>query len=226
MTCMGKSRPNPSALLSGRQMTKTKMLKATDQFIVTAMAALFLLPPSPAGVNERIRTLGKDTLGETVKEFRIRYPKATCGRATSTEITTQNLVSLGNMDQIHCCLNDRDSLTEISRFRILNLDDCAVHAIFRKSRLYSLGYMLDVRSVQIVLDSFEKVYGLPAQIVKDPEDATKLIFVDWMEGDTTLELRLSRLGGGGFSKDSTNPKGEPWLQAVYISLWDSDLAST
>src|SRR5216684_1447085 len=107
MTCMGKSRPNPSALLSGMQMTKTKMLKATDQFIVTAMAALFLLPPSPAGVNERIRTLGKDTLGETVKEFRIRYPKATCGKITSIEITPQSLADPGNSEDIYCCLNDK-----------------------------------------------------------------------------------------------------------------------
>lgn len=190
------------------------------------MAALFILPPSPASANERIRTLGKDTLGETVKEFRIRYPKATCGRVTSLEITPQNLVTPGNMDQIHCCLNDRDSLTGFSPFRILNLDDCAVHAIFWKSRLHSLSYLLDVRSVQIVLHPFEKLYGPPDRLVKDPEDATELILIDWMEGWTTLELSLSRLGREVFPKDSTHPTAEPWLQVVCIKLWDSYLANT
>ena len=208
----------------GNAETKTNVLKATDQFIVTAMAAVFLLPPASA--NERIRTLGKDTLGETVKEFRIRYPKARCGKITSIEITPQSLADPGNSEDIYCCLNDKRSLSEVSRFRILNLDGCAVHAIFWKNRLCRLSYMLDVRSVQIVLDDFEKLYGSPAREPKDPEDTTRLIFVDWMEGMTSLELRLSRLGRDVFPKDSTHPKGEPWLQTVYISLWDSDLATT
>src|SRR5258708_26466088 len=72
--------------------------------------------------SKRIRTLGKDTLGETLKEFRSRFPKAICGRAISTEINPQSLVNSGTGDQIHCCLNDRDSLTEFSEFRILNFD--------------------------------------------------------------------------------------------------------
>jgi hypothetical protein len=207
------------------QMTKTKVLKATDQFIVTAMAALFLLLSPPASANERIRTLGKDTLGETVKEFRIRYPKARCGKITSIEITAQSLVDPGNSDDIHCCLNDKDSLTEVSRFPILNLDGCAVHAIFWKNRLCSLSYILDVRSVQIVLHDFERLYGQPTRMGKDPEDTTRLIFVDWMEGMTSLALSLSRLGGEDFAMDSTHLKGAPWLEVVSINLCNSDLGT-
>ncbi len=85
--------------------------------------------------------------------------------------------------------------------------------------------MLDVRSVQIVLDDFEKLYGLPAQIVKDPEDATKLTLVDWSEGMTSLELRLSRLRGEDFAKDSTRLNGAPWLEVVSINLWNINLGT-
>lgn len=202
------------------------MPEITVQLFVAAMATLLLLPQGHASGRERIRTLGKDTLGETVKEFRVHYPKATCGRATSIEIIPQNLVNSGNMDEVHCCLNDRDSLTEISRFPILNFDDCAVHAVFWKSRLCNLTYLLDVRSVQTVPYSFEKLYGPPTQTSRDPEDASKLTFVDWMEGSTNLELILSRLDGGDHHKDSTRPKGEPWLETVCVSLWNADLATS
>jgi hypothetical protein len=207
-------------------MTTTKMLNAVGQFTVISMAIMFFLPPSFARANQRNRTLGKDPLGETLKEFRIRYPRATCGRAGSTQITAQNLLNSGTMDQIHCCLNDRDSLTEFSQFRILNLDDCAIHAVFWKRRLFSLYYMLDVRSVQIVLGTFEKLYGPPSQTMKDPQDATNPILVDWRIGWTTLELALSRVGGQDFTEHFNHPTGEPWLTTVCVRLWNSGLAST
>jgi len=191
--------------------------------ITLTLAGVTTESPIHAKANKRIRTLGKDTLGESIKEFRIRYPKATCGKATSLEINPQNLVNSRNMEDIHCCLNDRDSLTKFSPFRILNLDDCAVHVIFWKSRLCGLTYLLDVRSLQIVLDPFEKLYGPPTRKVKDPDDATRLTYVDWLEGGTELELRLSKLGGEVFSKGSKSLKGEPWLEVVYVSLWNSEM---
>jgi hypothetical protein len=205
--------------------TRTRTLLLYFVAILLMLAVVVTEPCIHAKANERLRTLGKDTLGETVKEFLIRYPKAICGRLISLEINPQNLVNSGSMRDIHCCLNDRDSLTKMSPFRILNLDDCAVHATFWKSRLDSLTYMVDVRSVQIVLDPFEKLYGPPAQMMKDPQDANNLILVDWMEGMTTLELKLSRLGREVSSKDSTQTKGESWLQVVSVSLWNSDLGT-
>jgi hypothetical protein len=171
--------------------------------------------------NERIHTLGKDKLGEAVKEFRIRYPKTKCGRVTSMEITPETLIDPGSSNDIHCCLNDKESLSKVSRFPIVNLDGCAVHAIFWKNRLCDLSYILDVRSVQIVLDDFEKHYGRPTRALKDPEDPTKLIFVDWMKGMTNLKLQLCRLGG----EDSTRLKGAPWLEVVSVSLWNSALGT-
>jgi hypothetical protein len=199
-------------------MTKPKLLRT----IVPAMAALLLLLPS-VSASERIRRLGKDSLGETVKEFRIHHPKAVCGRLTSIEINSRTLIESEDMEDIHCCLNDNNSLSEVSRFPILNLDGCAVHASFWKSKLYSLSYMLDVRSVQIVLDDFEKLYGSPTRELKDPNDTTRLILVGWMERMTSLELKLSRLGGEDPAKDSKNLKGAPWLEVVSINLWNSDL---
>jgi hypothetical protein len=191
---------------------------------VSLMLAVVLTEPCTYA-NERIRTLGKDTLGESAKQFQLHYPKAICGRATSIKINSQNLVNSGNVDDLHCCLNDRDSLARLFPFPILNLDGCAVHAHFWKNRLYSLNFMLDVRSVQIVLPDFKEFYGPPTRVLKDPKDPTKLIFVDWREGMTSLELKLSRLGGEGFSQNSTQPKAEPWLEVVSINLWDTDLGT-
>ena len=90
------------------------MSKITDQVLATMIAVLFLLPPSPVSAKQRIRTLGKDTLGEPLKEFQIRYPKAVCGRAISLEVIPKNLVNTENMDEVQCCLNDRVLLAEIS----------------------------------------------------------------------------------------------------------------
>jgi len=52
-----------------------------------------------------------------------------------------------------------DSLAGISPSPFLNLDVRAVSAIFWKSRLYNLGFDLNVRSIRTVLGSFEKIYG-------------------------------------------------------------------
>jgi len=201
-----------------------KSARTLAHFLVAITLTLAVVLSEPSiYANERIHALGKDTLGESLKEFQIRFPKATCGKATSLEINPRNLVNSRNMESIHCCLNDRDSLTKFSPFRILNLDDCAVHVIFWKSRLCGLTYLLDVRSLQIVLDPFEKLYGPPTRKVKDPDDATRLTYVDWLEGGTELELRLSKLGGEVFSKGSKSLKGEPWLEVVYVSLWNSEM---
>src|SRR5258708_8234745 len=138
------------------QMTKTKVLKATDQFIVTAMAALLLL--RPASANERIRTLGKDTLGETLKEFGTRYPKATCGRGTFAEINHESLAESRKIKDINCCLNDKDSLNVFSPLPILTQHDCAVQATSSKNRLWNLKSLINVQTVESVLPTFEKLY--------------------------------------------------------------------
>src|SRR5258708_9634211 len=110
--------------------------------MTTTLAVVTTESPTHASANERIRTLGKDTLGETLKEFKIHYPKAVCGRLTSLEITPQNLINSRNTKDIHCCLNDRESLSEVSPFPVLNLDGCAVHALFWKDRLLTLNHIL------------------------------------------------------------------------------------
>jgi hypothetical protein len=208
------------------------VLKAAGQFIVTAIVMVFLFPPSPAQrpsnrpfrsallANEPIQTLGNDSLGETVKQFRIRYPKAVCGRITSLDINPQTLVHSESMDDTHCCLNDKDSLSEVSKFPILNVDDCAFHAAFSKGRLFELSYMLDVRSIQIVLDHFVKLYGPPTRMLKD-RDTTQLTTVDWWQGMTTLWLHTATIDADTFAKYSWRKVGEPPLQVVYVDLWTS-----
>lgn len=186
------------------------MSKITDQILATAIATLFLFPSSPVSANQRIDALGRDKLGKTLKEFQTRYPKTICSKAVSLEADSK---------EIHCCLNDRDSLKQISRFPILDFEDCAFQASFWKQRLHSLDYKLDVRSIQIVFDSFEKLYGPPTRVFRDPKDPDKLTFVDWMQGDRELELQLVRLGG-------EDKNSERWLEAVSVSLWSISLGSS
>src|SRR5713226_6930469 len=199
-------------------MTKMKVLKA-GQFLVTTIVTLFLLPPTPSRANQPIRTLGNDSFGETVKQFRIRHPKAACGRITSLDINPQSLVHSENMDDTDCCLNDRDSLTEVSQFPILNLDDCAFHASFAKGKLVALTYMLNVRSIQAVLDHFVKLYGPPTRMLKDPEDTAELNLVDWWQGLMILGLRTATINEDAFAKYSLRDVGEPPLHVVYVELW-------
>ncbi len=198
-------------------MTKMKVLKAAG-FILTTIVTLFPLPPSTRA-NQSIQTLGKDSLGETVKQFRTHYPKAACGRTTSLDINPQTLVHSENMDDTDCCLNDRDSLTKVSQFPILNLDDCAFHASFAKGKLVALTYMLDVRSIQAVLDHFVKLYGPPTRMLKDPEDTAELNLVDWWEGLMILGLRAATINEDTFAKYSLRKVGEPPLHVIYVELW-------
>jgi hypothetical protein len=201
-------------------MTRTRMMEITDYLFVGAVAVLLLLPQWPASYGERIRKLGEDKLGETVKDFLIHHPKAACGRSVSIEINSRTLVNSGDMEFIHCCLNDRDSLAEILPFPILNLDDCAFHATFWKRRLDALYYRMDVRSVKAVLPTFEEFYGPPDRVFWDQEDSSKLTFADWARGGTYLDVWLVRMDGNEDSKDA---KGKPRLETVCVRLFDVDL---
>ncbi len=199
-------------------MTKTKVLKAAGKFILITIVTLFPLPPS-ARANQSIRTLGNDSLGETVKQFQTHYPKAACGRITSLDINPQTLVHSENMDDTDCCLNDRDSLTKVSPFPILNLDDCAFRASFVEGKLVALTYMLDVRSIQAVLDDFVELYGPPTRMLKDPKDTAELNLVDWWEGLMILGLHTATINEDAFAKYSLRKAGEPPLHVIYVELW-------
>ncbi len=112
------------------------------------------------------------------------------------------------------------SLTVFSKFPILNLDDCALHALFWKGKLYELTYMLDVRSIQAVLDHFLKLYGPATRMLRDPEDVTQLTLVDWWQGMTILGLRTATINEDAFAKYSLRKVGEPPLHVVYVELWE------
>jgi hypothetical protein len=176
--------------------------------------------------NERIRALGKDMLGETLKEFQVRHPKAICGTAASAKTERRNLTDTEITDKFYCFLDGRDSLAGISSSPFLNLHVRAVSAIFWKNRLYDLGFDLDVRSIRTVVGSFEKIYGPPTLIaMDDPTDATKLTNVFWIEGDTRLHVWLPRSGGGGGQPDSTQLKGQPGVEMVSIDLVNGELGA-
>ncbi len=198
-----------------------------QHFLVTISLMLAVVLSEPCiQANERIRALGKDMLGETLKEFQVRHPKAVCGGAASTITKPRNSTNAEITDKFYCFLDGRDSLAGISSSPFLNLHVRAVSAIFWKNRLYDLGFDLDVRSIRTVVGSFEKIYGPPTLIaMDDPTDATKLTNVFWIEGDTRLHVWLPRSGGGGGQPDSTQLKGQPGVEMVSIDLVNGELGA-
>lgn len=181
--------------------------------------------PIHARDRERLRTLATDTLGETVKEFQHRYPKAICGTAASARTKPQNLTSEEIADKLYCDLDDRDSVARISPPLFFKFGVRAVTAIFWKSRLYDLGFDLNARSIRTVLGPFEKIYGPPALIaMDDPADPWKLTYVDWMEGNTRLHIWLFPLGGEVGERVSTHPKVQLGIEIVCVSFLNLDLA--
>jgi hypothetical protein len=187
------------------------------------MLAVVLTEPR-IQANEHIRMLGRDSLGETLKEFRVRHPKAICGSAASTKMKPRNLTNAEITDKFYCYLDDRDSLAGISSSPFVNLHVRALSAIFWKSRLYNLGFDLNVRSIRTVLGSFEKSYGQPTLIaMDDPVDTTKLTYLSWVKGDTELQVRLSHSGGEVGQKDSTHLNGQPGVEKVCVELFNTEV---
>jgi len=79
------------------------------------------------------------------------------------EITAQSSVHPGNSDDIHCCLNDKNSLSEISRFPILNRDGCAVQ---HRNEILQLVCVPDLER-SLCLDCAEKSHLEQTQKRKD-----------------------------------------------------------
>jgi hypothetical protein len=101
--------------------------------VAISLTIAVVLTEQRTQANERIRVLGKDTLGISLKEFQVRFPRAVCGNAASEKTKTQNLANAETMDQLYCYLDGRDSLARISPSPILNLDVRAFSAIFSEN---------------------------------------------------------------------------------------------
>jgi hypothetical protein len=123
---------------TGRKRMKQKeriTMPRAARTLVHSLAAISLtiaviLTEQRTQANERIRTLGKDTLGISLKEFQARFPRAVCGNAACEKTKTQNLANAEATDKVYCYRDDRGSRARISPSPILNLDVRAVSAIF------------------------------------------------------------------------------------------------
>ncbi len=208
-------------------ITMPRATRTMPHFLVAISLTIAVVLTEPRiQANERIRMLGKDPLGESLKEFQVRYPKAICGSAASAKTKPRNLTDAKFTRKIYCYLDDHDSLAKISPSPILNLDVRAVSAIFWKSRLYNLMFDLNVRSIRTVLGSFEKIYGPPTLIaMDDPMNASKLTYVSWAEVGTELQVRLCQSRGEVGQKDSVHLYGLPDVETVYVDLWNTELGT-
>jgi hypothetical protein len=183
--------------------------------IAISLAIAVVLTEPRIQANERIRRLGKDPLGESLEEFQVRYPKAICG----AKPRPRNLTNANSNGHVYCYLDDLDSLAKISPSPFLNLGVRAVSAHFWRSRLYSLSFDLNVRSIQTVLKPFKQIYGSPTLIVKDdPADPLKLRYLYWVEHGIGLQVLLSHSAGEAVQKNSAQPD----VETVSVALWNSE----
>jgi hypothetical protein len=194
-------------------------------FCVAAMSFATLGAPKPRKKPqfEWELAIGKDKTHESIKAFQALHPKAACGRLWSMEINPKTMRKTRATDDIHCCLNDKDSFAAVSELRILNLDECAVHAAFYENQLTNLSYYVDLRSLAAAVPFFRKRFG-PPDTALDPEDnPISSSDVQWWRDMDRLELSLAQLRGGDLTCNSPITDGEAWLTVVYVSLYTVDL---
>lgn len=186
--------------------------------LVAICLTLAVVLTEPIKANERMRKLGKDPLGESLEEFQVRYPKAICGAQTKP----RNLTNANSNGHVYCYLDDQDSLTKLSPSPFLNLGVRAVSAHFWRSRLYSLTFDLNARSIRTLLKPFKEIYGSPTLIVKDdPVDPMKLTYLYWVEHGIGLQVLLSHSSGEVFQKNSAQPD----VETVSVALWNSEFGT-
>src|SRR5260370_21988651 len=95
-------------------MPYTKTRTVLHLVAAASLTFVVVLTEPSVDANERIRTLGKDSLGESLREFQVRFPKAMCGSTAFAKTKPRNLINLKYTGKFYCYLDDHDSLARIS----------------------------------------------------------------------------------------------------------------
>ena len=166
--------------------------------------------------------LGGHTLGERLGYFKAKFPGASCGTPmTGGVINRKTLDDPDDSGWITCCVDDPQQLAAFSRFQVLSLDNnCRLTAVFRRERLHSLNYAVDVSSIQKILPEFVELYG-PVHHTKrlpfGPDHTSE--FATWWYGDDVLELNSATIYSEDLTDAHYHKTGLRYAKITYVDMW-------
>jgi len=200
------------------------MKLAPNRFLAASIIAVItlLLCCSSALTYQETFQLNGLKLGEKLSYFRTKFPGASCGTPMNADaINRKTLDDPDDSGWITCCVDDLQQLAAFSRFRVLSLDNnCRLTAVFRRERLHSLHYAVDVSSIQQILPEFVELYG-PVHHTKrlpfGPGHTSE--FAAWWYGYDVLELNCATI----YSKDLTDAHYHKtelhYAKITYVDMW-------
>lgn len=154
--------------------------------------------------------LGGMRIDETLRHFKQSFPAAACGTVTGVPVPL-NRHTLDDPDgsgYLTCCVDDPNSLTKFSEFKVVSVDEqCPVLIGFWREKLVSIVFTVEASSIEKVLPGFEKTYGPPHRRMTygpslfrgnrlddtDQRDTPPLGLMSWWYGDEHLELSIAVL---------------------------------
>jgi len=141
-----------------------------------------------------------------------------CGTPTDVPINRKTLDDPDDSGWITCCVDDPQQLAAFSRFQILSLDNnCRLTTVFRRARLQSLHYAVDVSSIQQILPEFVELYG-PVHHKKTlpfgPDHTSE--FATWWYGHDVLELNSATIYSEDLTEAHYHKTGLHYAKITYV----------
>lgn len=206
-----------------KRYLRTKKIRNAALLTVIIFAVMALVvSSSSAWAYEETFQLNGLKLGDKLSYFRARFPGAPCGTPmTAGVINRKTLDDPDDSGWITCCVDDPQQLAAFSRFKILSLDNnCRLTAVFRRERLHSLHYAVDVSSIQKILPQFVELYG-PVHHTKTlpfgPDHTSE--FATWWYSDDVLELNSATIYSEDLTDAHYHKTGLRYAKITYIDMW-------
>ena len=195
----------------------------------TRIALLFLallVPTDAPRSNPRVGEtvpfrLGGLKIGETLGHFKEGFPGSACGTANRMPVNRHTLEDPDGSGSLTCCVDHPNLLVKFSEFNIVSVEgQCRVLVGFWKEKLNSVGFTVEVPSVERLLPNFEKTYGPPDEVMHGPplrdhhvvEDREAPVsLASWRYGKAYFQLSIAILDpANGHTQESRLVQVEMW----------------
>ena len=190
-----------------RWASSGKMIWRALRFISVLAALIFLAYTVDAGNGQLDLNAGNHKLGESLSLFKESFPLAACGAA-----------SRNDPGRIVCCVNDPKEASSFSAFPILILDNCRVHADFKKEKLHGIFYTVHLSNIEDLLPDFEKAYGPPHEVVLSSMFSSQVGTAAWFFYVGHVDLTLGIIPGEALRDDPAVDTNIRKVLAVQVSI--------